>query len=393
MRYDRRRVIPLILFLLAIAIFTIGAEVLRGYLLGEYNGLSFAQDPSWYFGTWELRKSYKFWDTLIYRIDIAGPYIFSILYLIISGISYFTNRDRKLISIMISSISTLLIGWLTFSNLYVQHSYYQLPVTMIIFISFATSLSYIIEYIVDKYGSFMGYKTKLSIPVIVVVFISNLILTQKYLRDTTYRLNAAKDMMKSIDRLLYVTNNFDGNPSFGAILDTKLESISSSKFENSCVENLIRYRAILSSYPSKCIERYKNLSSYYQHLPNGYILYIIDSNEAQLISIKDKKPYIKSSWDIYLNDKYITLYKNPCDRDDITDRFYFRYLSTKSYSDKFQNRDFTFDGIYRDHICLISKELPKFAISKIKIGQYRLDIDGINTPRYIYPWLKEIDME
>ena len=142
--------IPLFTLLALLLFGAIFAEYLRGYLIGRESSGLFAQSPAWYFGTWELRSSAGFWETMWQRTRLWGlDGAFGYGYLSAAALALMLNRSRRLLAVITASTVALFAGWLVFANVYWVHDYYQLPAAVIAFIAFAISLSHIISRLAD----------------------------------------------------------------------------------------------------------------------------------------------------------------------------------------------------------------------------------------------------
>ena len=156
--YDKK---SYMVFLIVLAITAITAELLRKYLLGDLTSIGFAQNPKWYFGDLTLRLSSSFWEAMYKRLRKAGLFNFVLIYTVITFWALSVSRSKKLLIFTIVSAGTFFIGWLTFSHVYRAHDYYELPVTIIMFISFSASLSFVFDYIIKKHPSLINLRAKL----------------------------------------------------------------------------------------------------------------------------------------------------------------------------------------------------------------------------------------
>ena len=135
-------------------------------------------------------------------------------------------------------------------------------------------------------------------------------------------------------------------------------------------------------------------------------LYLIEDTEAlinrhatdvvkDLEAILTRKPSIRSTFDVYLDEDKLTYIKEPCAPAD-TEAEFFLHLLPADVADLpaarkqhgFDNLDFRFhhDGIRLAGQCVVRRELPDYAITRILTGQYFVNEDG----SYTHLWEGEI---
>jgi hypothetical protein len=126
----------------------IAAELLRNFILGQ-TPVRFAQDPGWYFGSWELRMSGRFWTVMFERFldasaKLAGyPYIA----LLIVACHPVFKVDR---TVIFAAAVAFFAGWLLFPLLYLTHDYYQLPCMIIAYLAIAIAARGVWNFIAGK---------------------------------------------------------------------------------------------------------------------------------------------------------------------------------------------------------------------------------------------------
>jgi len=381
--------LPLFLLIVILLISVITAELLRKHLMGGIDGLGFAQDPLWYFGSLELRTQAIFWHTLLSHLDNSGIYPFSIVYIVTILFSFFAHRDRNLVAVVFSAILTFLAGWLIFSNLYLQHDYYKLPATVVLFVSLSVSVSYIIDYLYTKYINDMHLSRAIVVPLIAIATLF-ILFTQDFIshRGQTGITTKTKDILKPYNMFVDITNRNGDNPSLGGQLGTKYMMMDADTFSNNCLTNILHYGAIVAPKNNQCLQQNKYLFNNIVELDPFRVLYTLDPSEATLLLVQKTEPYLKSDWNIYTNKKFIALYKSPCTTEEANRIFLFRVLPKGGKSDEFAMMDFRFDGIHRDNFCFVFKNLPSYDIDTIAIGQYSFDR---STNQAIKHWIETID--
>lgn len=272
--------IPLVVFLTVIVIFVVLAEFLRKQLLSGFDGLAFAQDPKWYFGTLDLRMSKEFWLKIQARLYSADP-IFSFICIFITLRALVVKGDKNLYIVTFSSLISFFSGWFTFSNVYFLHDYYELPIMIIFFISSAVSISYLIEFEGSRYLEKFNFSKKTLTLCFLFLIIFYLILTKRTIfnRDWDSFYSVAECKMKNIDVFLYVKDDFNGDPTVGGRLNTKFKVITTKEFEGNCLVHLEQYQAVLVDGKSQCLNQYKtNYESFFQD--QKFTLFIKDSEQV-----------------------------------------------------------------------------------------------------------------
>ena len=131
-------------------------------------------------------------------------------------------------------------------------------------------------------------------------------------------------------------------------------------------------------------------------------VYLIEDTEAlinrhasdvvrDLKAILTRKPSIRSTFDIYLNEAMLIYFKEPCGAEDVQETFFLHVIPAdendlpdhrKQYG--FDNLDFRFNdrgGRWFRSVeqCVASQELPDYAITRIRTGQFVVNEDGSTT--------------
>ncbi len=101
---------------------------------------------------------------------------------------------------------------------------------------------------------------------------------------------------------------------------------------------------------------------------------------AELVG--DRRPVIRSDWDVYLIENSLVYIKEPCAWTD-TEVMFFLHLYPADANDLpehrrqygFDNLDFSGFGMISDGKCMVTAALPEYAIARIDTGQY-VHVDG-----------------
>ncbi len=114
----------------------------------------------------------------------------------------------------------------------------------------------------------------------------------------------------------------------------------------------------------------------------------LDSLDRLSRLIEDSTPSIRSDFDVYLSDNKLTYVREQCARAD-TEAMFFLHLYPVDVNDLpifrkqhgFDNRDFRFDtrGVIVDGRCMATVDLPEYAVSEIRTGQYVPVDDGFDS--------------
>lgn len=282
-----RKNLSLLLLFVILLVSAISAELLRKYLLGGLDGFGFAQDPSWYFGTWDQRTQVFFWQRIMNDLDESGIYPFSVIYLTILLVSVFIERSKTLFAIHFTAILSFFAGWLIFSNLYEKHDYYKLPVTIVLFISLSVSLSFVIKHLQAKYRNHKIYFLKPTIVSLTIVGTLYILSMQYYISDREYSrvFSQAKDALKSYNSFLNVGGN-SSDPTLGALLGTKYKTMSIKEFDKNCLYDAYKYQAIVIKKENTCLKKYRYLFNNIIELGDAKVLYTLDSTESNSTLLK-----------------------------------------------------------------------------------------------------------
>jgi hypothetical protein len=262
-------------------IFACMAEIVRRTMLGvDVSG--FAQDPNWYFGTLQQRYSGEFWLTMYVRVCESFPFhriaffvfpVVVVLYIAIGG-----SELRPLAPFVAAFFS----GWLTFSNLYFIHDYYELPVTVVLFMFLSVCLRRIV---VRGEMGWLGLgvakiagATLFDLSVIITLLATPAVMVFMN-RISDYETASIYDAMsfalRASDELLFVPGSgySPQNPSIGGLTTTRITLTSLAALETNCEAILSRAEAVLVQGLSSCLRLHKvSATTYFEDL--GYQLYL-----------------------------------------------------------------------------------------------------------------------
>ena len=122
-----------------------------------------------------------------------------------------------------------------------------------------------------------------------------------------------------------------------------------------------------------------------------YTIYAVRSDDGKGTTAIQGNVIIRSTYVVYLGDRILTYVKNPCTQDDATNRFILHVFPVdKSVinGNELHNMDFSFiegKDWYVGESCMVSRQLPGFAIASIRTGQY-------NASKTAHDWLSEYQL-
>ena len=217
----------------------------------------------WYFGSMELRLSVGFWKEMASRFNNLIPPYFLTVFFIVSILSIFAERKMENVKVIISAMVAFFAGWLTFSNLYNIHDYYELPVAIVIFMSFSISVSHLLNIIIKTTEISNSMGAIFPMIFVLVLFIQRINQDSYSMKVRTDFFGAMEYSIRHESIFLLVSNTIN-NPTIGGLVSTKFFVASPEEFESNCVKYLNQYRSILvESSHSECIEKHKMYSTHY----------------------------------------------------------------------------------------------------------------------------------
>ena len=355
------------------------AEQIRYFLTGEYSS-KFIPPSSWYFGTWKLRASKEFWLIVQSRLNSAGPFNFSLLYILLLITTATKLREKRYRAITISCVVSFFSGWLVFSNVYYIHDYYQLPVAITIFFSTAISFSVF----VNLATHLLSAKNKVKWHGFIVAGLAplaiHLALTQVSFSDRSRApiYSIFEHGLKNQTVFLRVDNANPDEPTLGGQVGHRFKWVSSEEFEQNCDRYLSEFDGVVVRGFSMCLFKNKQLADYYVEDGN-YIFYMNNRLPAKARKvISGTKALFEGYFHLYVDHRQLIYFKQNCALSDLEPRFYLhvvpeheRDLPVNAQND-FGNYDFFFleYGKYRDGDCVAVRKLPNYDIRYIRTGQF-----------------------
>lgn len=385
--FNRRRLtITALLFFLAF-LSAIGAELIRRHILGT-DVAGFAQNPRWYFGSWSLRTSPKFWsrllngllDSFAYRAIGWGFLFLSISYLVSSK-----RRARTGVPLLIAFFS----GWLVFSNVYYVQIYYNLPALVFIYMLMATACATVLEW---SAGAWRFNKDCLSrniakcrdylLPVLACSFVvymhhGSALRSPNFFQTLAYAL-------RNTNHFLYVSpGTWDHSPAIGGYARATFTRIPLNKLNADCNAILHSNSSILVNGWSSCLAAHADSAQVYMEetlqwpstlggLHGKFQLYVAKPSIPKPIPTTETRirGLPASPFAISYGDNTITYSKKACSKKDLAHTFFLHVYYENS--GKFKSMDFKpFNAIHRtaNNICIIQRRIPGHPIF-LTTGQY-----------------------
>lgn len=237
----KRHLFIMILFGIFCLCAAASAEMLRSALAGGIKA-SFAQDPHWYFGTWQMRFAKSFWATFADRFKDFG--IPSLPIFILVSIAAIKNREARVF--FLSTIAAVLAGWLVFANVYFIHNYYQLPICILVILSTALSLSHIFKAFLPP-EKLQKHQILMWCFVLSVFFVVKILQEDKSRKDLTNIYSVISIVMKGQQTSLLVINPIDHSPEIGGWIGGHITHFISKKdFSQNCISYLNNYKYFLT---------------------------------------------------------------------------------------------------------------------------------------------------
>lgn len=106
------------------------------------------------------------------------------------------------------------------------------------------------------------------------------------------------------------------------------------------------------------------------------------------------EPIARSDFDVYIDERNLHYFKQPCDTSDLGSTFFLSVFPTNPITLRpddrqqgFANLDFAFeleaDGLILDGACAATVKLPAYEIASVSTGQYIYEEDGAITNLWI----------
>ena len=119
-----------------------------------------------------------------------------------------------------------------------------------------------------------------------------------------------------------------------------------------------------------------------------FIIYALRHNNVEIAAPEENRLIIRALYDVYLNGRTLTYVRRQCAKDDAAKRFILHVIPVdKSVIDGNEQHTMDFNFIegnewYVGESCVVSRELPDYAIAYIRTGQYDIS-------RSQHEWLSE----
>ena len=276
-----RRAVPFILLLIALLAVAVLAEQLRLILLDRERDGFFAQGAGvsryLYFGTWELRGSSGFWQTLWSRTHVWGPFAFGYIYLGVAAAALALKPGRRIAAVTAANLIAFFGGWLVLSQAYIMHNYYQLPLAVIAFIAFGVSFAALVAYLRERLPAAGRARAVAAAYALAALILFSQLGEMDSLsaRDRVRFWNAIEYALRDEEVVLFVNGGpYEVyNPQVGGFASTKFHLIKPEDFENDCIRYLSDYPAVLSRGESECLDRDKLHADYFIR-DAGWVFYL-----------------------------------------------------------------------------------------------------------------------
>ena len=285
-----RRALPVCALLLALLAAALLAEQLRFILLGQPSRGIFAQGADagrvLFFGAWELRASKDFWNLLWQRAHAWGPFAFGSVFLAVTAGALVLQGDRQLLAVTVANVAAFLGGWLTLSQAYYWHDYYQLPLAVIAFIAFGVSLSRIATFIGGRLPSAHHGKAVIAAFALAALALLAQFKTLDSLSDRSRATlwDAIEHGLRNETAFLYVRDTGGAfNPAPGGLASAKFRYLQRDEFEANCERYLAEYPAVVSQGMSACLAA-NRLQAHYYIEDDGLLFYL---NKGEFVPARE----------------------------------------------------------------------------------------------------------
>lgn len=250
-------------------------EYLRNRFLGSQNAF-FAQDPWWYFGSFDDRLSLKFWKTMVNRVTKAAPFrVLGSVYAIAAAVSLVWCAKKRKLSAAVPYLVSFLSGWLVFTHVYMLHDYYSLPTNFIFFTAVSVCLCRALKALPPLPDSLRGaWPYALCVTAILLTVYGKSI---SGIRDAGFQ-HASSWFLRNTDVLLYSadgTGYYDDSNVPGGLFLTPFKRVDRQDLETNCSEYLEKYSAVAvhDAKGSKCLQDAAGMASVFAS-DDGYTLWI-----------------------------------------------------------------------------------------------------------------------
>ena len=253
------------------------AEAIRKVILNT-NVAGFSQDPVWYFGTFKNRINAELWHMVYVRITQATSFRITAIILFVTIVIYIFIQQKNAIRNLAPFIIAFFSGWLTFTNLYYVHDYYQLPSMVVFFVASSIVVHFLIKWLNDKKWVSAVKRTGCSfseIIVIALVLLTPFIMLKmpkisKYETENIY--DSIRYALRDLKEFVWITDQLD-DPIIGGLTKTKFKVVNKNDLEKNCEQILSSNTAVLINGESSCLKEHKVSATTYIE-DAGYQLYV-----------------------------------------------------------------------------------------------------------------------
>ncbi|MEZ4820427.1 MAG: hypothetical protein R3A45_11300 [Bdellovibrionota bacterium] len=367
--------------LLLLLIMAFATELIRKKIFGTDRSDIFAQDPSWYFGSMELRASSKYWELFWSRIQSCFGFYFAPLYVLILLLHLHHRKGKKSLICMASGFVAYAVSWLVFANVFYQHDYYQIAVMFILMLSFSVAIS---ELLSMGFQSISEAKMQKRIAMSICILISFTLLKPMFQDHLGHKqrvsvFTSMEQILRQEASFLYVGNRLPG-PIIGGLVQKKFSSVSIKEFEENCSDYLQKNKAIITSdYVSPCL--YANYDTAKTFLQEGiYTLYIQHPFLRHNMFVTSSLEDWTKSFELNVFQSHIELSKPHCVYRDTIIPYRVKLYQSQSSSQKKLVQDyvtsFLEQGVLRKKSCRILLPIPQDQSSladSAELGQMNAD--------------------
>ncbi len=362
--------------------------------LRKKNG--FAQDPVWYFGTFAQRLSGDFWAVAFSRFIQANAFPIIGYGLLMVLAAYLVLGRIQALKTLIPFVIAFFSGWLIFSKVYFWHDYYEIPVTIMLFLASSISLNNIIAHVQSKWIT--GIELKRYFKYLCVCFAPLLVLYGRKISNyqTESLFDSIRFALRNSNYVLWVVDDESNkDPSVGGLTRTEVKKIAKTRFEQDCERILMENEAILIYGRSSCLSKNKPKATTY--IEDDGFQFFLNRNlyhQRLLQEVSTLRPLINSYYSLYrMEDNFIYVKKN-CSLEDTIGRFFLRFY--KDGDVKMQEFDFFDSGAIVDDVCIAVRYLEKDS-SLLETGQsfngiqlWRVTSSGDSATRFESTFLEDV---
>lgn len=284
-----------LVFMLSLAAAVL-AESLRKRILGvDVDG--FAQDPAWYFGTIEQRLSKPFWQAILTRTGGTASFSYLAYALLIAIVWHAVIAKKRALNTLAPCILAFFSGWLVFANVYYIHDYYELPVSIMLFIAGSISIAVLLDSIDQRqWLTAVGLRScsAYELACYASLLLAPLVMLHGY-KMSQYKAESiqasARFALRHQNSFIWIgpAGNDDRNPSIGGLLKTPFTPLSAQELEAQCDELLRRHAAVVVTGQSACLRRHKSSATTYIE-DDGLQIYVDEHLHADNVPMVNPQP-------------------------------------------------------------------------------------------------------